>query len=422
MTQKNPIQITTLPNGLRVVTNTVTSVETVAVGVWVGVGTRFEDMRHNGVAHMVEHMLFKGTKKRTALDIVEMIENVGGSMNAYTSRELTSYYVHLLKEDIPLALDVLADMLQNSTLPDEEIERERDVILQEIGMCADTPDDLVFDNYYETAYPGQALGAPILGRSDIIANMRRGALSGYIKQHYVPSRIVVCAAGNVAHERMVELAGGLFGNLPAGRQEEGAAADYRGGEHRLEKELEQSHVVLGFRGIPRTDDAYFAAHTLATLMGGGMSSRLFQEVREKRGLVYAVYSFHSAYTDDGQFGIYAGTGPEKLPELIPVICDEIRKLPGSVDEAELSRAKMQIRAGILMGQESMSTRADAAAKALLLNGRIRSIQEVMEKIDAVDIAAIDSVARRIFGSKPTLAALGPLAQLESFDRITARLS
>lgn len=421
MTQ-NPIQITTLPNGLRVVTDTVTTVETVAVGVWVGVGTRFEDMRHNGVAHMVEHMLFKGTKNRSALDIVEVIENVGGSMNAYTSRELTSYYVHLLKEDLPLALDVLADMLQNSTLPEDEIERERDVILQEIGMCADTPDDLIFDNYYETAYPGQALGAPILGKSEIIANMKREALAEYIARHYNPAQMVVCAAGNVTHERMVELVGNLFADLPPGKAEQSLRADYRGGEHRLDKELEQAHVILGFRGVPRTNDAYFAAHTLATLLGGGMSSRLFQEVREKRGLVYSVYSFHSAYTDDGIFGIYAGTGPDKLPELIPVVCDEIKKLVGSVGETELNRAKMQLRASILMGQESMSTRADSSAKALLLNGRIRTIPEVLGKIDAVDIAALDSVARGIFGSKPTLAALGPLAQLESFDALSARLS
>ncbi len=421
MTQ-NPIQITTLPNGLRVVTDTVTTVETVAVGIWVGVGTRFEDMRHNGVAHMVEHMLFKGTKNRSALDIVEVIENVGGSMNAYTSRELTSYYVHLLKEDLPLALDVLADMLQNSTLPEDEIERERDVILQEIGMCADTPDDLIFDNYYETAYPGQALGAPILGKSEIIANMKREALAEYIARHYNPAQMVVCAAGNVTHERMVELVGNLFADLPPGKAEQSLRADYRGGEHRLDKELEQAHVILGFRGVPRTNDAYFAAHTLATLLGGGMSSRLFQEVREKRGLVYSVYSFHSAYTDDGIFGIYAGTGPDKLPELIPVVCDEIKKLVGSVGETELNRAKMQLRASILMGQESMSTRADSSAKALLLNGRIRTIPEVLGKIDAVDIAALDSVARGIFGSKPTLAALGPLAQLESFDALSARLS
>lgn len=421
MTQ-NPIQITTLRNGLRVVTDTVTTVETVAVGVWVGVGTRFEDMRHNGVAHMVEHMLFKGTKNRSALDIVEVIENVGGSMNAYTSRELTSYYVHLLKEDLPLALDVLADMLQNSTLPEDEIERERDVILQEIGMCADTPDDLIFDNYYETAYPGQALGAPILGKSEIIANMKREALAEYIARHYNPAQMVVCAAGNVTHERMVELVGNLFADLPPGKAEQSLRADYRGGEHRLDKELEQAHVILGFRGVPRTNDAYFAAHTLATLLGGGMSSRLFQEVREKRGLVYSVYSFHSAYTDDGIFGIYAGTGPDKLPELIPVVCDEIKKLVGSVGETELNRAKMQLRASILMGQESMSTRADSSAKALLLNGRIRTIPEVLGKIDAVDITALDSVARGIFGSKPTLAALGPLAQLESFDALSARLS
>lgn len=415
------LQITTLPNGLRVLTDTVTTVETVAIGIWVGVGTRFEDMRHNGVAHMVEHMLFKGTKKRTALGIAEVIEDVGGSMNAYTSRELTCYYIHLLKEDIELGLDVLSDMIRNSTLPEEEVEREREVILQEIGMCADTPDDLVFDNYYETAYREQALGAPILGRPDIIANMTRETLNAYIARHYTPAQMVISAAGNVSHEKMVELATRFLGDIPKGQEEKTASARYTGGEHRLEKELEQSHVVLGFRGIPREDDAYFAAHTLSTLMGGGMSSRLFQEVREKRGLVYSVYSYHSSFVDDGQFIIYAGTGPEKLPELVPVICEEIKKLPGSVNEKELKRAKMQLRAGILMGQESMSTRADANAKAILLSGKMRDISDTMQKIDAADNAALDNVINRIFSSKPTLAALGPLQHLESYEKISARL-
>ncbi|MCB1592099.1 MAG: insulinase family protein [Alphaproteobacteria bacterium] len=416
------IQSTTLPNGLRIVTDTVPTIETVSVGIWVGVGTRFEDMRYNGVAHMVEHMLFKGTKKRTALEIAEVIEDVGGSMNAYTSRELTSYYIHLLKEDLALGLDVLSDMILNSTLPDEEIEREREVILQEIGMCTDTPDDLVFDNYYETAYKGQALGAPILGTSEIISNMQRSTLTGYIKQHYVPAQMVVCAAGNLKHENVVKLAEKFFGHIPAGTAEKSHSAKYTGGESRLEKDLEQSHIVLGFRGIPRIEDDHYAAHTLAVLMGGGMSSRLFQEIREKRGLVYSIYSYHSAYTDDGQFIIYAGTGPDKLPELVPVVCDEIRKLAGSVDGPELKRAKMQLRAGILMGQESMSTRADTCAKSLLLNGKLRNIKEIMEKIEAVDTEAIDRVARRIFGSAPTLAALGPLEHLEPLDKIKSRLS
>lgn len=403
-------------------TDTVSSVDTVAVGVWVNVGTRYEDMAHNGVAHMVEHMLFKGTKTRNALDLVEEIENVGGNMNAYTSRELTSYYVHLLKEDLELAVEVLADMVQNSTLPPDEVERERGVIIEEIGMCNDTPDDLIFDNYYETAYEGQALGAPILGKDSIIAGMQRETLQHYIREFYTPGRMALCAAGNVQHETLVALAEKFFDALPADKKNGKAAAAYTGGENRLEKDLEQSHVILGFRGIPRHEDHYFAAQTLATLLGGGMSSRLFQEVREKRGLVYSIYSFHSAYTDDGQFGIYAGTGPEKLSELVPVVCDEVRKIAGSIGPAELERAKAQLRTGTLMGQESMISRIDMSAKALLLNGKVRNIQEVIAKINAVDVAAIEAVAQRIFSSAPTLAALGPLEKLEGFLKIKERLA
>jgi len=416
------LKITTLPSGLRVVTDSVSSVETVAVGVWVNVGTRYEDMAHNGVAHMVEHMLFKGTQSRSALDLVETVENVGGNMNAYTSRELTSYYVHLLKDDLELAVEILADMLQHSTLSPDEIERERGVILEEIGMCNDTPDDLIFDNYYETAYEGQALGAPILGKDTIIAAMQRETLQHYIREFYTPGRMALCAAGNVQHETLVALAEKFFDALPPDKTNGKKEAAYTGGESRLEKDLEQSHVILGFRGIPRHEDHYFAAQTLATLLGGGMSSRLFQEVREKRGLVYSIYSFHSAYTDDGQFGIYAGTGPEKLTELIPVVCDEVRKIVGAISPAELDRAKAQMRTGTLMGQESMITRIDMSAKALLLNGKIRNIEEVIAKINAVDVRALEAVANRIFSSVPTLAALGPLAKLEEFESIKKRLA
>ena len=416
------VEITTLPSGLRVVTDRVDTVETVAVGVWVGVGTRFEDLKDNGVAHMVEHMLFKGTPTRKANDIAEQIENVGGHMNAYTSRELTSYYIHLLKDDLPLAVDVLSDMVQRSTMPDDEVERERGVILQEIGMCNDTPDDVIFDHYYETAYPGQALGAPILGTNQIIESMQRDTLMGYTQQFYSPSRMVVCAAGNVEHEAFVALVEKMFDSLPKDQDFTRKDADYQGGEFRLSKDLEQSHIILGFKGVPRTDDDYFTAQTLAVLMGGGMSSRLFQEIREKRGLVYSVYSYHTAYTDDGQFGIYAGTGPEKLPELIPVVCDEIGKLAGSVSDSELERAKAQLLTSTLMARESMVTRVDMKAKALLLNGRILPIEDVLKNIDAVDTAALDRVAKRIFSSTPTLAGIGPLGALEDYSKIQDRLA
>lgn len=416
------LQITELPNGLRVITDIVPSVESVAVGVWAGVGTRNEDLSVNGVAHMVEHMLFKGTKTRNALEIVEVIENVGGHMNAYTSREVTSYHIHLLKEDLSLALDVLADMVQHSTMPENEIEQERGVILQEIGMCHDTPDDIIFDHYFETAYPEQALGAPILGTNNIITNIERKSLINYVDQLYTTEHLVVCASGNLDHDEFVKEVEDKFNALPSNQNANKKPASYKGGEHREARDLEQSHFILGFQGVSRVSDDYYAAQILATLFGGGMSSRLFQEVREKRGLAYSIYSFHSAYTDDGQFGVYAGTGPDKLNKLIPVICDEVLKVGSTITEEELSRAKAQLRSSTLMARESMMSRADQNAKSLLLKGHIRSPEDIIKSINEVDIKSLERIARQIFTSSPTMAALGPLGQLEDFCKIKEKLA
>ncbi len=416
------LRITTLPSGLRIVTDTVPSVESVAVGVWIHAGTRNEKLSHNGAAHMVEHMLFKGTKSRNAREISEIIENVGGHINAYTSREITSYHIHLLKNDLPLAIDVLADIVQNSTMPEDEIERERNVILQEIGMCFDTPDDIIFDNHVKTAYPDQAFGAPILGTNEIIENMNRETLMGFVGRFYNPSRMVICASGNFDHDDFIKKIENKFNALPANQDHKKIAANYQGGETRESRKLEQSHIVFGFEGVKRTSNNYYSAQILATLMGGGMSSRLFQEVREKRGLVYSIYSYHSSYKDTGQFNIYAGCSPEKLSELIPVICEEINKLGSTITENELNRAKAQLRSSTLMARESMMSRADQNAKSVLLLGHIRSSDEVISLIDTVNIPMLKNTAQQIFSSNPTLAALGSLEKLENFDKIKTRIA
>lgn len=417
------IQLTTLENGLRIVTDTVKTVDSVALGVWVGVGTRHEDMAINGVAHMVEHMMFKGTKTRNAGQIVEQIEDVGGTINAYTSREITAYHIHALKEHTGLALEILADLIQNSTLPEQEVERERKVILQEIGMSADTPDDLVFDHYQTTAYPGQALGAPILGTPDIISTMSRDSLAGYVSSCYTPARLVISAAGNVEHDDMVRMVRNAFSSLPKDQNIIQPAANYIGGDHRLEKELEQAHVVLGFRSISRHDPRYYDAVALSTILGGGMSSRLFQEVREKRGLVYSVFSFHSSYADDGQFVLYAGTGPDRLQELMPVLVDEIHKVVQEpVKENELARAKSQMRSNLLMARESMMTRAGQQAKHLINFGDTLDVSRLLEEIEGVSISSMQSLAADIFSSPPTIAALGPLENLDPYDKIAKRLT
>ena len=416
------IRVTTLSNGLRVMTDTIDSVGSVALGVWVGVGTRNEDLVHNGCAHMLEHMMFKGTKNRDAKAIAEEIENVGGHMNAYTSREITSYHIHLLKEDVPLAVDVLGDMYQRSTLPPEEIERERHVILQEIGMTYDTPDDLIFDLYYETAYQNQSLGAPILGQSKHIEGMERSTLFDFMCRYYTPSRSVISAAGNVDHDAFVALVEKHFSDMPNDINKGIFAANYQGGELRSTKDLEQVHFILGFQSISRLDPEYFTAQALSTLLGGGMSSRLFQEVREKRGLVYSIFSFNSGYQDDGQFGIYAGTGPDDMAEIMPVICDEIMKVTQNVTETEVARAKAQLKATLIMGRESMMTRADQHAKNLLFRDEVFDIAALINDIEAITPDQICNIAKRIFAGKPTLTALGPIQKLEDYNKIEERLA
>jgi predicted Zn-dependent peptidase len=417
------LQSSKLSNGLRVVTDTVETVESAAVGVWCDVGTRNEDMAHNGVAHMVEHMMFNGTPTRSARDIVEQIESVGGQMNAYTSREITAYYVHLLKDHVPLALDVLSDMLQRPTFPEKEIEKERGVIVQEIGMTNDTPDDLVFDLYQATAYPQQSLGAPILGTADIIEGMKQETLFDYVQRFYTPQKLVVSVAGNVKHDDVVSLCENYFGDLPADKEESYAAANYQGGEHKTEKDLEQTHIVLGFQGIKKTDPDYYKAVLLSTILGGGMSSRLFQEVREKHGLVYSVYSSHSAYHDDGQFEIYAGTGPHQLAKLVPVVCDELQKMiQEPVSQAEMESNKNQLISAILMGRESMLSRANRQAKYMINFNDNLDIEKILNQIRAINVDDIQTMAARIFSSRPTVATLGQWSQVNSYDEIQSRLA
>lgn len=417
-------QFTTLSNGLRIISNHVPGMHSTAIGIWCDVGTRYEQAEQNGIAHLVEHMLFKGTPSRDAYKIAETIENVGGQMNAYTSREFTAYYIHLLKEDSLLGLDILADMVLNHTFPEEELEKEREVILQEIGMTHDTPDDLIFDLFQETAYPGQALGAPILGSPQTVRAMPQPSLFEYTKQFYAPERLVISAAGSIDHDILVKKCEELFSTHASSFTKDAAPqARYEGGVYRGHRtELEQVHIVLGFQGIPRIAENYQTAQLLSLITGGGMSSRLFQEIREKRGLVYSIYSSNSGYRDDGMFEIYAGTGEQSIKELIPVVCEELNKLRHErVDDTELARAKAQLKANILMGGESMLSRANRQATYLMNFNKPENIERTLESIDAVTPDNIRDMAARFFSSTPTLAALGPLDQLEDYETFKTRL-
>ena len=416
------VRQTTLESGLRVVTHTMEAVESVSVGVFVDAGTRNEPVEINGVAHLLEHMAFKGTKRRSALEIVAEIEDVGGHLNAYTTREHTAYYAKVLKEDAPLAVDILADILQHSTFDPDELARERSVVLQEIGQAYDTPDDIVFDHFQETAFPDQPLGRPVLGDAARVRAMTRDAIIGYMDQAYGGGSMVLAAAGMIDHDQLVALAQRQFCDLRDRHPMADGSAAYGGGVHLQDRELEQVHLTVGFPGVGMHDPDIYASTVMSTLFGGGMSSRLFQEIRERRGLVYSIHSFASSYSDCGLFGIYAGTGEEEVEELMPVLAEEIVRLADSLDEDEVRRARNQLKAATLMSLESTSARAEQLGEQMLIFGRPLPIDEIVAKIDAVDADSVRRIARRIFAGRPSMAAIGPLGRMMSYDRFAERLS
>lgn len=416
------IRLTRLPNGLTVVSERMPRVETVSIGAYVAAGTRHEEEAENGVSHFLEHMAFKGTERRDAAAIAREIENVGGHLNAYTARENTAYYAKVLKEDLPLAADILGDILTHSTFVPEELERERGVILQEIGQANDTPDDIVFDHFQATAYLNQPMGRPTLGTEETIKAMPREALMGYMRRHYGPSRMVIAAAGALDHDELLELAKRHFADLPDAAPPAPSPAAYTGGEFREERDLDQVHLVLGFPSVAATDPMHYPTLLLSTLLGGGMSSRLFQEIREKRGLVYSIYSFASPYRDNGVFAVYAGTGEDQAEELVPVTLEELRKVQRDVTQEELDRAKAQLRASLLMSLESTGSRTEQLARQIQVHGRVIPVEETKAKIAAVTVEQVQAAAARIFRAKPTLAALGPAGKVPSLPAIAERLA
>ncbi len=416
------VKITTLPSGLTVLTERMERVETVSFGAYIGAGTRHEMAAENGVAHFLEHMAFKGTASRSAVDIAEAIENVGGHINAYTSREQTAYYVKLLKEDLGLGVDIIGDILCHSSFEQDELERERGVILQEIGQANDTPDDIVFDHFQSAAYPAQPMGRPVLGTETIIRGMKRDALPGFMNAHYTPDNMVIAACGNLEHEQVTDLVQRYFADLPNAEREEPMSADYTGGEYRESRDLDQAHIVLGFDAPAYGAPDYYPSMLLSTLLGGGMSSRLFQEIREKRGLVYSIYSFTSPAKDGGLFGIYAGTGESEAAELMPVTLEELAKVQLHITEAELNRARAQLKAGLLMSLESTGSRCEQLARQWQIFGRVIPASETVAKIEAVTEADIRAAAAKIFRQRPTLATIGPIGQVPKLSAIIDRLA
>ncbi len=416
-------RLTTLDNGMRVITQDMPALETASVGVWVDAGARSETPQLNGISHLLEHMAFKGTKRRDARAIAEEIEAVGGHLNAYTSREHTAYFAKILRQDVPLAIDLLADILCNSVFRDDELERERAVVIQEIGQADDTPDDVVFDYFQATAYPDQPLGRPVLGSSDGVAALTRDALRGYLGRHYTADRMVLSAAGRLDHDAVVALAASAFDGLATEPAPAFDPARYQGGDNRKSRDLEQVHLLMGFDGVAYGDDDFYPTQLLSTLLGGGMSSRLFQEVREKRGLAYSVFSFASSYVDGGLFAVYAGSGEAESAELVDVVCDQVRDVAERVGEDEVARARAQIKAGLLMSLESSSARSEQLARQMLIFGRYVPTAEIIEKIEAVDTNRVSAAMRRLLANgAPTVAALGPVSKVPDYDHIAARLA
>ena len=416
-------QLHTLPNGFRIVTEHMPGLASASIGIWVGAGARHEHHDQNGIAHFLEHMAFKGTKMRSALQIAEAIEDVGGFINAYTSREMTAYYARVLAEDTGLALDVLSDIVLNPIFDAKEIEVERHVILQEIGQALDTPDDIIFDWLQETAFPNQPLGRPILGPSAKVEAFNATDLRGFVGERYTPENLIIAAAGAVDHDAIVRSVEDRFGHLLKSTGTAAETATFKGGEHRVVRDLEQAHVALAFEGPAYKDDGVYAAQIFATAMGGGMSSRLFQEVREKRGLCYTIFAQSGSYADSGLMTIYAGTSGDEVSGLLDLTIAELRRASDDMSDAEVARARTQLKAGTLMGLESPASRAERLARLMAIWDRVPGIEETVERLDAVDVASVRAIAGNLATSgSAALALYGPVDAAPSVDAVVGTLA
>ena len=415
-------QLTTLANGIRVVSHHMAHVETVALGVWIGAGARHETAAQNGISHLLEHMAFKGTRRRTARAIAEEIEQVGGDLNAATSLETTAYYARVLKADVGTALEILADILQNSLFAADELEREREVILQEIAATQDSPDEIAYDLLQDVAFPDQPIGRPILGTPESVASFAASDLRAFLAETYAPARMIVAAAGFLDHDALVRHVEALFGALSGGQGGRIAPARYAGGLGHSAKKFEQSHVLAGFEGPTYRDADFYTAQVFSGLFGGGMSSRLFQEVRERRGLCYSIYSSCWAVADTGMFGVHAATGSEMMAELIDVVGEEFARAAATVPSGpEIERSKAQLKAGLLMSLEGSGARAEQMARQLLFFERLVPAAELIARVDTVTPQGVRDCAQRIIGrTRPSVVVVGAGQKSRAHSERTSR--
>jgi predicted Zn-dependent peptidase len=406
-------EITILSNGLTVVTDRMPQLESAMLGVWVNAGGRNETRDVMGVSHMLEHMAFKGTESRSARDIAEEIEAVGGYLNAYTSREQTAFHARVLKADVPLGVDLLADILTHPTFEQGELERERQVVLQEIGQARDTPDDIVFDHLQAAVYPDQPMGWPILGFEETVSAFKRDDLRTYMAANYRAGDMTLVASGAVDHASIVRMVEEKFATLRAGSSPNPLPARYVGGDFRRNQDLEQAHIVYAFPGVSSSAPDFYTAQVYVMALGGGMSSRLFQEAREKRGLCYAISAFAQAHRDGGTIGIYTGTGEREAVEISAVIAGEMENLAAGATEREVARAKAQLKSSLLMGLERPGQRAEQIASQIFTHGRVLSIEEMTGRLNEIDARAVRGFGGRVMESvNPSMAAVGPVGQLE----------
>ena len=415
------VALTTLPSGLRVVTHAMPELETASVGVWVGAGARDERDDEHGLSHLIEHMAFKGTRKRGARAIVEEIESAGGDLNAATSVEFTTYNARVLGADAPMVLDILADILTGSVFDATELAREKGVIEQEIGEVNDTPDDLVFDLFNAAAFPDQPIGRPILGTPERLAGFDRASILAYLERHYSTGVSVIAAAGAVDHDVIARAAEAHFGALPSRPAAERAPARYVGGDSRLNRKLEQTQLVIGFESVGFNHADAYAAHVFSNIAGGGMSSRLFQEVREKRGLAYSIDSFQWSYADSGLFGFCAAAAHKDTAELADVALDCLAACANDLTEVELRRARAQMKVSLLTALESAGARADQIARQLMALGHVPTREEIVGKIDALTIEDVRRAGVAALRTPPTIAAVGQARKAPDPARIAARL-
>lgn len=412
------VEVSRLSNGLTVATETLPHIESVALGIWVKSGSRNETDDEHGIAHLLEHMAFKGTERRSAWQIASDIENVGGEINAATSVETTSFYARVLGDDVPLAVDILADILTESKFEPEELEREQHVILQEIGAAHDTPDDVVFDRFTETAFRHQTIGRSILGTPETVKSFSSGQLRSFMERQYGAERMVAVAAGDIRHDEFVRMIEDKLGGFRARvTSAPPQYAHYVGGDFREDRDLMDAQIILGFEGRAYHMRDFYASQVLSMILGGGMSSRLFQEVREKRGLCYSVYAFHWGFSDTGVFGVHAATGQSDIAELVPVIVTELQRAGEQIHQDELNRARAQYRAGLVMSAESAASRASQIARQILLFGRPIPKEELVERLSALTVERLTDLSARLFSSKPTVTAVGPVGTLAPYEAI-----